>query len=94
MTIVGINRLRPWTRQRFSVVHEYFHFIKDLEKSKNEVNKIECLIGSKDEIGKFADKFVSELLMPKCKLEELCNKHKNDNNFRKLFNARMLVNNR
>ena len=31
VTIVGINRLRPWTRQRYSAAHEYCHFIKDLK---------------------------------------------------------------
>lgn len=81
VTIVGINRLRPWSRQRFSAAHKYCHFIKDLEKSKSKVNKIECLIGSNDEIEKFADKFASELLMPKYNLKELCNQYKNDKGY-------------
>jgi Zn-dependent peptidase ImmA (M78 family)/fido (protein-threonine AMPylation protein) len=81
VTIVGINRLRPWTRQRFSAAHEYCHFIKDLEKGKNEISKIECLIGSKDEIEKFADKFASELLMPEYELKSLCNQYKNDKGY-------------
>lgn len=81
VTIVGINRLRPWSRQRFSAAHEYCHFIKDLEKGKSKVNKIECLIGSKNEIEKFADKFASELLMPKYNLKELCNQYKNEKGY-------------
>ena len=32
VTIVGINRARPWSRQRFSAAHEYCYFIKDLKK--------------------------------------------------------------
>lgn len=81
ITIVGINRLRPWSRQRFTAAHEHCHFIKDLKKNKNEVNTIECLSGSNDEIEKFADKYASELLMPKYKLEELCDQYKNENGF-------------
>ena len=81
ITIVGINRLRPWSRQRFTAAHEHCHFIKDLKKSKNEVNTIECLSGSNDEIERFADKYASELLMPKYKLKELCNQYKNENGF-------------
>ena len=76
VTIVGINRLRPWTRQRYSAAHEYCHFIKDLKKNKNEINKIECLSGSDSEIEKFADRYASELLMPKYKLKELCEQYK------------------
>ncbi len=77
VTIVGINRLRSWTKQRFSAAHEYCHFIKDLKKHKNEINKIECLSNSNSEIERFADKYASELLMPKYKLQELCEKYKN-----------------
>lgn len=81
ITIVGINRLRPWSRQRFTAAHEYCHFIKDLKKNKNEVNTIECLSGSNDEIEKFADRYASELLMPRYKLKELCNHYKDSNGF-------------
>lgn len=80
ITIVGINRLRPWTRQRFTAAHEYCHFIKDL-KNNEKINKIECLSDSNDEIEKFADKYASELLMPKYKLKELCDHHKNKDGF-------------
>lgn len=81
ITIVGINRLRPWARQRFTAAHEHCHFIKDLKKNKNEINRIECLSGSNDEIEKFADKYASELLIPKYKLKELCNQYKNADGF-------------
>lgn len=56
-------------------------FLKDLKKNKNEVNKIECLSDSNEEIEKFADKYASELLMPKYKLKELCNQYKNENGY-------------
>ena len=79
VTIVGINRARPWSRQRFSAAHEYCHFIKDLKK--NGVHKIECLSGSKSDIERFADKFASELLMPNYKLKELCEKYKNNDGY-------------
>lgn len=81
VTIVGINRLRPWTRQRYSAAHEYCHFIKDLKKNKNEINKIECLSGSDSEIEKFADRYASELLMPKYKLKELCEQYKTESGY-------------
>ena len=81
VTIVGINRLRPWTRQRYSAAHEYCHFIKDLKKNKNEINKIECLSGSDTEIEKFADRYASELLMPKYKLKELCEQYKTESGY-------------
>lgn len=81
VTIVGINRLRPWTRQRFSAAHEYCHFIKDLKKGRNEISKIECLIGSNSDIEKFAEKYASALLMPKNKLNELCHKYQNSDGY-------------
>lgn len=81
ITIVGINRLRPWTRQRYSAAHEYCHFIKDLKKNKNEISKIECSFNSDSRIEKFAEKYASELLMPKYKLKELCNQYKNEKGY-------------
>lgn len=81
VTIVGINRLRPWTRQRFSAAHEYCHFIKDLNKNKNVLDKIECLKNSNDKIEKYADQYASELLMPTYKLKELCQKYKNERGY-------------
>ncbi|WP_202707735.1 ImmA/IrrE family metallo-endopeptidase [Sporosalibacterium faouarense] len=61
--VVGINNKRPISRQRFTAAHEICHHIKD-----RNVARI-CPIGKKDEIEKFADKFASELLMPKFELE-------------------------
>lgn len=81
ITIVGINRLRPWTRQRFSAAHEYCHYIKDLKKEENKINRIDCLVGSKSSIERYADDFASNLLMPKYKLRELCEQYKNDDGY-------------
>ncbi len=81
VTAVGINRRRPWTRQRFTAAHEYCHFIKDLNKRVDEVSRIDCLTDAKSTIEKFADEFASHLLIPTYKLEELCEQYKNDNGF-------------
>lgn len=81
ITIVGINRLRPWTRQRFSAAHEYCHYIKDLKRMENEINRIDCLAGSKSAIERYADEFASCLLMPLFKLKELCDEYKNAKGF-------------
>lgn len=80
-TIVGINKNRPWTRQRYTAAHEYCHYIKDLKKSENEVNRIDCLVGAKSKVEKFADRFAGCLLMPKFKVKELCDKYKNQEGF-------------
>ncbi len=81
VTIVGINKNRPWTRQRFTAAHEYCHYIKDLNRAENEVNRIDCLMGSKSKIEQFADRFAACLLMPSFKMEELCDKYKNKKGF-------------
>lgn len=81
VTIVGINKNRPWTRQRFTAAHEYCHYIKDLNRAENEVNRIDCLMGSKSKIEQFADRFAACLLMPSFKVEELCDKYKNERGF-------------
>ena len=81
VTIVSINRLRPLTRQRFSAAHEYCHFIKDLKKEENKINRIDCLVGSKSLVERYADEFASNLLMPKYKLKELCEEYKNENGY-------------
>lgn len=58
--VVGINKNRPITRQRFTAAHEICHHIKD---RNSEV--ILCPIdGRKNDIEKFADQFASDLLMP------------------------------
>ena len=81
VTIVGINRQRPWTRQRYTAAHEYCHYIKDLNRKENEVSRIDCLMNSKSEIEKYADNFAACLLMPRFKLLELCKRYQNENGF-------------
>lgn len=81
ITVVSINSQRPWTRQRFSAAHEYCHFIKDLKKGKNDIDRIECLVGANDPIEKYADQFASALLMPLSALNKLCHKYKNSHGF-------------
>ena len=81
VTIVGINKNRPWTRQRYTAAHEYCHYIKDLNKAENEINRIDCLMGSKSRLEVFADKFAACLLMPTFKVKELCNEYKNANGY-------------
>lgn len=58
IAIVGINNKRPISRQRFTAAHELCHHIKD--RTTNF-----CPIYGKDSIEKYADKFASELLMPR-----------------------------
>lgn len=81
ITVVGINRRRPWTRQRFTAAHEYCHYIKDINKKMDEVSRIDCLTDAKSIVEKFADEFASHLLVPTDKLECLCNVYKNDEGF-------------
>lgn len=92
VSIVGINRLRPHTRQRFTAAHEYCHYIKDLRKNINEINRIDCMISSDEEIEKFANKFASELLMPMYKLKELCENYKNDKGYIDFENVLIISN--
>lgn len=58
--VVGINFNRPITRQRFTAAHELCHHLKDRTNSTCPINGTK-----KDKVEKFADKFASELLMPK-----------------------------
>ena len=57
VAIVGINKKRPITRQRFSAAHELCHHLKDRD---NET----CPISAKNEVEIFAEQFAAELLMP------------------------------
>lgn len=57
VAIVGINKKRPITRQRFSAAHELCHHLKDRD---NET----CPIGARNEVETFAEQFAAELLMP------------------------------
>ncbi len=81
VTAVGINRNRPWTRQRFTAAHEYCHFIKDINQNFDEVKRIDCLTDAKSTIEKFADEFASHLLVPTDVLKEKCNQYKNKDGF-------------
>lgn len=81
VTVVGINRNRPWTRQRFTAAHEYCHYIKDINQKIDEVSRIDCLTDAKSPIEKFADEFASHLLVPSSKLKELCLKYQNDKGY-------------
>lgn len=57
--IIGINNNRPITRQRFTAAHELCHHLKD------RTSKACPIKGKKNEIEIFADRFASELLMPR-----------------------------
>lgn len=81
VTIVSINRQRPWTRQRFSAAHEYCHFIKDLKRTTDELSQIECWTKTNEPIEKYADNFASELLMPIKYLKEKCDEYKDEKGF-------------
>ena len=59
IAIVSINKNRLITRQRFTASHELCHHIKD------RYRQTVCPVGKKDKHEQFADKFASELLMPK-----------------------------
>lgn len=63
-TMVGINKNRPISRQRFTAAHEMCHHIKD-------ENTFYCYsYTGNDPIEKFADSFASNLLMPPKLLNE------------------------
>lgn len=81
VTVVGINKNRQWSRQRFTAAHEYCHYIKDLNRAENDVSQIDCLINAKTKIERFADEFASRLLMPTFKIKELCETYKNKNGY-------------
>lgn len=59
IAMVGINKKRPATRQRFTAAHELCHHIKD-----RKIKDIYCPIGSGQPIEKFANEYASCLLMP------------------------------
>lgn len=63
--IIGININRPITRQRFTAAHELCHHLKDRNSD------FFCPIDgrNKTDVEKYADKFASELLIPKEELE-------------------------
>ncbi len=81
VTIVGINRNDPLSRQRFTAAHEYCHFIKDLKKGKDSEDTIQCLKNSKSDIELYANKFAACLLMPIEELKKICNVYKNEKGF-------------
>lgn len=68
IAIVGINKKRPITRQRFTAAHELCHHLKD------RINET-CEIGSKNERESFAEKFAGELLMPKQELKRVADSY-------------------
>lgn len=68
IAIVGINKKRPITRQRFTAAHELCHHLKD------RINET-CEIGSKNERESFAEKFAAELLMPKQELKRVADSY-------------------
>lgn len=72
IAMTSINKNRPITRQRFTASHELCHHIKD------RYSQIVCPVGKKNIREKFADKFASELLMPKKYLENKIKEYKND----------------
>jgi len=61
--LVGINRNRPITRQRFTASHELCHHIKDKQTQLCPSN-IQFLNARDQEIERYADNFAAELLMP------------------------------
>lgn len=72
--IVGINKNRPISRQRFTAAHEICHHIKD-----RQLEYILCPIdGRKNNIEKFADLFASFLLMPPEYMQEQINLYEKD----------------
>ena len=81
VTVVGINKNRPWTRQRFTAAHELCHFVKDIKKAKNDIAQIQCFKNSNSSIEKFADRFAACFLMPDFKVKELYNYYKNENGY-------------
>lgn len=78
-SVVGINANNGWQRQRFTAAHEYCHFIKDLDKEKEnyKTDYIECLKNTTAKAEKFADAFAGYLLMPTDELRTICEQYKN-----------------
>jgi len=71
--LVGININRPITRQRFTAAHELCHHLKD--KNSNYICPIS---GKKNPVEKYAERFASELLMPKAELNDQVKKYEKD----------------
>lgn len=57
--VAAINIKRPFTRQRFTAAHELAHHLKDYSLESY------CPLNSKSPLEQYADKFASELLMPR-----------------------------
>jgi Zn-dependent peptidase ImmA (M78 family)/fido (protein-threonine AMPylation protein) len=62
--VVGINKNRPITRQRFTAAHEICHHLKDRGEKRF------CPIYTKNAIEKFADQFAAAMLMPLSELRK------------------------
>ncbi|WP_157456964.1 Fic family protein [Carnobacterium maltaromaticum] len=67
--MVGINKNRPITRQRFTAAHELCHHIKDEASFYCDPSD------SSDLIEKYADHFATELLMPQNLLDQAIEKY-------------------
>ena len=68
--VIGINRNRPITRQRYTAAHELCHHIKD---KNSEFCAIRCISGSA--IERYAESFAAALLMPEKMLLEYSRKY-------------------
>lgn len=68
IAVVGINKKRPITRQRFTAAHELCHHLKD------RVNET-CEINSRNTLERFAEAFAAELLMPRQELKEIADSY-------------------
>ena len=72
--LICINSKHSKGRQNFTIAHELYHLLYD-----NNRTAFICNFNSNDENERNADKFASQLLMPKIGLYDFIQKHKIDN---------------
>ncbi len=70
--IVGINLLRPISRQRFTAAHELCHHLKDSKLG------CMCLTNSNADIERYAENFAAELLMPSAEFKRQVSLYEKD----------------
>lgn len=64
---VGINSRHPASRQRWSLAHEYAHFLTD--RTRSEITKLRDRYQRLPDAERFAERFAAAFLMPRSGLE-------------------------
>lgn len=70
--VIGVNKYQSSGRQRFTLAHEFAHFLLHKDRIQNErhVDRIFLRDNTYTDIEKAADQFAGELLIPESNLKE------------------------